>query len=347
MRRLFEDGRSKIVLAIWTLVVSFIALPAFIASARAGDLPDYQLVETFSLPGSGGPLDVLHDGRIIAVVGTSVFIESAPGSRSFSSAGTLAGADFSSFGAAFVRVSKAGDKIAVGNNGGASFTNFQVGVFQVSNLTGAWFNANHSDAEWITNRFLALTAGAIGSPSVVTALDTNSANPAAPVNRTLINNIGGASGGITFDIFGNLYTGNGFASSGPSETGDIKAFPATDWIVPLFGAPAVNFETNGTLIVDLLSASSLGFDAKGNLLVGGGDFFGGTDLDFAAVVNRQNVLAALLGGGPVDPNDPDEVLKLDPDSGNPANFYTIQANINRDELYLVDFSPTVYVFKAP
>lgn len=346
MRRLFEDGYSRIALALCALMVGFLSFAAPMLSAQASTLPDYQLVETFSLPGSGGPFDVLDDGRIIALGGTTVYVESAPGSRSFSSIGVLAGADFSSFGAAFVRMSKAGDKIAVGNGGGASFSNFQVGVFQLSNLAGTWFTANHFDAEWITNRLLALTAGAFGSPSIVTALDTNSSNPAAPVNRTLINNIGGASGGVTFDILGNLYTGNGFASTGPSDTGDIKAFSALQWIGPLFGAPAVNFETSGTPIVDLLSASSLGFDARGNLLVGGGDFFGGTDLDFAAVVNGSDVLQALLGGGPVNPADPNEVLKLDPDGSSSSNLYTIQANHPRDELYVVDSSsPTVFVYQ--
>jgi len=330
------------------LFASLVSLVLPAQPAQAASPPNYQLVETFALPGNGGPFDTLNDGRIITVVGTQVLIETAPGTRAFNSAGTLAAADFSSFGPAFIRVSRAGDRIAVGNGGGASFSNFEVGVFRISDLSGKWFDANHFDGEWINNRFLALTAGAIGSPSVVTVLDTNSSSQTSPVNTTIINNIGGASAGITFDVFANLYTGNGFAGSGPSDTGDVKAFSAIQWITPLLGGAPINFETNGTLIVDVLSASSLGFDAKGNLLVGGGDFLGGTDIDFAAVVNNEDVLGALLGGGPVDPTDPNEVLKLDPDAGNSANFYTIQANTRRREVYVVDFSsPTVFVYREP
>jgi len=332
-----------IVAALFASLASLV-LPA--QAVHAAGLPNYQLVETFSLPGNGGPFDTLNDGRIITVIGSQVFIETAPGTRAFNSVGTLAGADISSFGAAFIRVSRAGDKFSVGNGGGASFTNFEVGVFRVSNLAGNWFDANHFDGEWITSRFLALTAGAIGSPSVVTILDTNSSSQSSPVNPTIINNIGGASAGITFDLFANLYTGNGFTGSGPSDTGDIKAFSAAQWIVPLLGGAPIDFEANGTLVVDLLSASSLGFDAKGNLLVGGGDFLGGTDIDFAAVVNGPDVLGALLGGGPVDSSDPNEVLKLDPDVGNPANFYAIQSNPRRREVYVVS-SPTVFVFREP
>jgi hypothetical protein len=63
------------------------------------------------------------------------------------------------------------------------------------------------------------------------------------------------------------------------------------------------------------------------------------------VVNGAGVLGALLGSGAVDPNDPNEVLKLDPDAGNPTTFYSIQANIVRQEIYITE-TPTVYVFEA-
>ena len=156
-----------------------------------------------------------------AAVFASVFRETAPGSRAFTNLGVLPGADVPSFGVAFVRVSPDGSKIAVGNNGGASFGNFQVGVFTIASLTGTWFSANHFDAAWIDNRFVAITAGSFGSPSFVTALDSSSPNPASPSNVTIVDDIGGASGGVALDGAGNLYAVNGFASGGPSSTGAV------------------------------------------------------------------------------------------------------------------------------
>src|SRR5262249_41363652 len=150
-----------------------------------------------------------------------------------------------------------GARIAVGNNGGASFANFQVGVFAVANLAGTWFNANHFDGEWMDNRFVALSAGAFGLPAFVSALDTTSANPASPSNAVIVSNIGGASGGIAFDNGANLYAANGFAGSGPSGTGAIYAVMAPAWREALRTGVPVNFETQGIPIADLLSGDPL------------------------------------------------------------------------------------------
>ena len=129
-------------------------------------------------------------------------------------------------------------------------------------------------------------------------------DPADPINPTLVTNIGGYSAGITFDTAGNLYAGNGFDAAGPSDTGWIKAFPFSAWAPALTGGPPADFEASGTLIADLLSASTLGFDAEGNLHVGGGDLYGGSDdNDYAGLVRSTSVAAALSGGGPADPFD--------------------------------------------
>lgn len=323
-----------------------IALGALLFAAPAfAQFTPYTLSGTFSLPGSGtGPIDVTPGGRIIALDGTTVYRETAPGAHTFVALGSLAGADFNSFGASFVRVSPDGLRFAVGNNGGASFSHFQVGVFQIASLTGTWFDANSFDGKWISNHQVALTAGTVGSPSIVTVLDTLSPNPASPSNRTIINNIGGASGGIAFDIFGNLYTGNGFSTTGPSGTGTVRAFTSLAWHLALLSGVPLNFETQGVLIIDVLSASSLGFDNHGNFLAAGGDFSGG-DIDYAAVARRADVVQALLGNGPVNPSNPNQVQKLDPDTTNPSDFYSITSNHANGELYLINFgSPTVWFF---
>jgi hypothetical protein len=305
---------------------------------------DYVERQGFDFPSPAGPADVQSDGRILVLSGTTVLRETTPRSRIFVSLGDLPDADFNEFGASFLKISPDGDRIVVGNDGGASFGHFQVGVFAIPLLTGTWFDANSFQAAWINDRLVALTAGTFGSPSIVTAFDTLSSDPAHPSNRTIIDNIGGASGGIAFDTHKNLYTGNGFAISGPSTTGTVKAFPHADWRAALHGGPPVDFEAQGTVIVTVLSAAPLGFDAGGNLLVGGADF-GGGDINFAAFISRAAVRSALGGNGPVNVSDPAQVRKVDPD---PAadSAYNVIINQARDEVYLTSSGSHAFVFRA-
>jgi hypothetical protein len=329
------------------LAVMFSCSLAAIPSVRADTFSGYQPAGSFSLPGSTVSFDALPDGRIITVVQSTVFRETAPGSRVFVSLGALPGADIASFGTAFVRVSPDGTKIAVGNNGGASFSNFQVGVFTVASLTGAWFSANHFDGAWIDNRFVAITAGDFGSPSFVTALDTTSPNPASPSNLIIVDNIGGASGGVAFDGAGNLYAANGFASAGPSLTGAVYAITSPSWHAALSSGVPVNFETHGIPIVDLLSGDPLGFDAAGDLVVGGGNSFSTPpDSNYFAIVRASAVLQALGGGGTIATSDSTKVMKLDPDPA-AGSFYAVGVNRARTEVYAVPGgSTTAFVYRS-
>ncbi len=312
--------------------------------AWADGFPGYQYLHAFSLPAGASVFGVLNDGRLITLVGADVYVETAAGSHGFVQTGTLPAADFPSFGAAFIRVSPDESEIAVGNNGGASFSNYQVGVFDVYTLIGAWFNAGHFDAAWIDNTHIALTAGDFGSPSLVTVLDTTSPNPLIPVNTTIVDNIGGASGGIAFDVAGNLYTGNGFQTSGPSGTGTVKAFTTAAWTTALGGGPLLDFETDGVLIVDVLSASPLAFDGNGNLIIGGGDFSNSTDYDFVALVRASAIADALAGMGAVDPADSAELWRLDPDSDNDFNFFYATHDPSLGRLYVRDGGGPVHSY---
>ncbi len=299
----------------------------------------------FTLPVGAAMFDVLPDGRIITLAGSNVYIETAPTSGTFSSTGTLSGADFPSFGAAFLRVSPDGTRFAVGNNGGASFSNYKIGVFNVGNLAGTWFTAAHYDAAWIDNQRLAITAGDFGSPAFVTVLDTSSPNPSSPDNRTIISGIGGASGGVAFDMSGNLFTGNGFAGDGPSGTGAIRAFSSSLWETAYANSTPLNFETQGLLIVDVLSASPLEFDGEGNLLAGGGDFSQSGETDYVAVVRASAIAASLAGQGAVNTSDPAKVRKLDPDAGNDFNYFFTTANPALSRIYAKDAGETtVHVY---
>jgi len=320
----------------------------FLATGVAGadDFGNYTFAGSFALP-AAGVYDVFPDGRLVTLDGADVYTETAVGSRSFTLLGTLPDADMPDpawSGPAFVSVSPDGGCIAVGNNGGFNWNNYQVGVFSISDLDGDWFAADHYEAEWVDDANLALTAGTSSSTGV-TILDTTT-DPTNPVNTTVITNIGGASAGLAFDTNGNLFTGNGFQFGGPSDTGWIRAFPSTAWQAALAGGPTIDFETDGTLIADLLAAGTLGFDTEGNLHVGGGDLYGGSgDYNYAGLVCSTALADALGGGGAVNPLDPSQVRRFDPDPG-ASSVYDVNCNTVTGELYL-RLGGTVYAYAVP
>lgn len=336
-------GFHSLVSCLYFLIVGALTgiLPR---AARADAFATYQLVETFQVPADTGPLDTLGDGRIILLAGDRVFLETAVGSRSFALKGALSDADIPSFGAAFISVSPDDTKIAVGNNGGSSFVDFKVGILNIETLEGTWYVANHFVAEWISDTHLALAVSDFANGSYVTVLDTTSLDPENPDNPRIIDNVGGASGGLSFDAFGNLFMGNGFATIGPSGTGTVKAFSNASWTGALAGGTALDFEVEGTLIVDVLSAGSLRFDTQGNLFVTGGAT--APDNDSIALVRASAVAAALAGMGPADPDNPAQVRRLDPITTSDFNFYSADHNAATGELYVRDFGDqTIYVYR--
>ncbi len=315
------------------------------SSALADFFSEYSPAAAFQLPAGATTYDVGPDGRIVAMAGANVFLESASGSRSFAQLGTPAGGDFSSFGPGFVRVSPNGTTLAIGNGGGVSFSNYQVGVFDLATLGGDWINASHFDGTWLDDTNLALTAGVFGQPSFVSLLDTTSSDLANPINPVIVNNIGGASGGIAFDSTGNLYTANGFATTGPSETGAVNLFDNAAWLSAMNTANPLDFETEGVTVVDVLSGASLGFDSEGNLFVGGGEF-GGPDVNFSALIRESAILDAMAGLGAADILDTNAVRRFDPDPLSDFNTYDVGFNPVTSELYLRD-GDTVFPFLVP
>jgi endonuclease/exonuclease/phosphatase family metal-dependent hydrolase len=245
----------------------------------------------------------------------------------------------------FLRLSPDGKHFALGTN---SPDNGKIWVFNTDSLTGRWFVLNnHSDAEWYDDSMLAVTSGPMGQPTSVVVISTNSSGNNFN-QTTVVENIGGGSAGITFDDAGNLYTGNGYKFYGPSETGVIKSFTRAKWMAVLQGNDPIDFENDGFVIVDLLSAASLGFDAMGNLYVGGGEYVsgGGGDTNYSAVIKGSVVQKAAQGAGVIDPNDSTSVCRIDPDE-NSENFYTVNSNLLTGELYLTDMmnGPNVYVYR--
>jgi hypothetical protein len=323
---------------------------------RADAFATYAFVGSFELPEGNVVFDILPDGRIIVLVVSDhgggnysheLCVESTVGSREFTECDPLPGEDTDMAAPAFIRVSPDGSKLAVGNNGGVNWDNYQVAIVDLNAMAADWFPIRHWDAEWYDDTHLAITADTLSSTGIVSVFDISSPlDEGAPNPLEVIVNIGGASAGVTFDTLGNLYTGNGLQYGGPSGTGCVKVFESGEWIPVLGGAPALDFEETGIQVVDILSAASLGFDNEGSLHVGGGDLSGGPDdFDCAALVRSSAVAGALAGQGPADPEDPEVVRRFDPDSFSSSNFYAVNYNPVTTEPYMVDFwGTTVYVY---
>jgi len=313
------------------------------AAARSGFAGYGQSFRRVDLPpASGGSFftvgDVMPDGRILSTTGDGVYLETGVGTGAFELVSTL---DTGLFGGApdpaFVRLSPNGSKVALGGGFGkplAVFDTAELGSAATPTLIAGSntdvFNVNHFEAEWLDNNQLALTAGVFGSPAFVSLLDVTS-DTLAPINPIIISNINGASGGITFDTDGRLYTGNGFGSGAPgSDTGWLKVFEPSDWTTT---SPA-DFETDGVFLGDILSAGSLSMDTSGNLFVGGGDFSEG-ETGYLGVVSALAIDDALTGVGSVDINDPKDLLRVDP-LGTGLGFFGSSFNPVTGELFVTD-----------
>lgn len=298
-------------------------------AAQYGLVDRYHQAASRSLPPDpnfAGRVFALHpDGRLVVARGLEILVETSARSGTYQSLGVLPGTP-PLFGPAFIKVAPDGRRLAYGDNDG------HVGVFGFPGLLGQWFDVPHFEAFfWSDTQLL------VSTPGGVSLFDVTSTSATNPINPLVITNVGGASGGIVVDAVGRLYTGNGFMFAGPSATGTIKAFDPSQWQPAASGGIPADFEGSGTLVGTVLSAGSLGFDAEGNLLVGGGDFFGSAGQGFASVILSGALQDALAGIAPVDPSDPVRALQLDPAPG-PSSYYTILHDPSGDALLLQDFA---------
>ncbi len=318
---------------IATLLITSIA----VSSASADVFTSYSYTRTVALPSGTSMFDVQPDGRLAALSGLNLYTETAVGSGLFSLQGTLPTIDIS-YGAAFLRFSPDGTKVAVGNGGSGG--SYNVGVFDSTSLSGAWHALGHYDAEWYDNNSLAVNSGDF-TTSQVTLFNTTTL-----INTTIISGIHGGSGGVAFDTQGRLFAGNGYANGNGSNTGEIRAFERAAWQAALATSP-INFESSGTVIGEALSANTLGFDVEGNLHVGGGDF-SEPDYDYAGLVSAAAITDAIGGGGPIDRLDPVDLRRFDPDAGSDFNFYSVGASPLNAEIYVKDYGvDTLHVYEIP
>lgn len=310
----------------------------------AAGVPSYTLIGSFELPAGSASFDTLPDGRVLSIVGHDFYAQDAASGSTWTRVGSLPAGTISSFGASFVRVSPDGATIAVGDNNfgpGATVYTFASSLLDPSTPSAAtaWASSN-LDAHWASNGRLYIAGASAGGE--VREIDLNSMS-----SRIVLSNIGLSAGGVTTDgSF--LYAGNGFdLVPGGTETGDVRAY---DLAAISSAVSPFDFEASGITVSRALSGASLGFDPLGNMLIGGGDLFGGSsDYGYAAVVDANAIDAALLGG----PAAPDAAeLRLMP--GAAGHSYFPRMNTGTGELIVSYFDnglftpgTTVYRYAIP
>lgn len=299
--------------------------------AQAGVSP-YTLVGSYALPtGLPGDLnpvqvDVLADGRLMGIASDGrILVQSAVNSGSYVQAGAVDSAIFSgmfgNFGASFLSISPDGSRLAIGDNGAFGRVHFveTASLAPMTTSTTVFADAPNYDAAWADGSTMYVSG--FGTSAGVWRVDATSLSA-----TQVIGNAVGGSGGIALRG-GRVFVGDGFNSTdGGAPTGNVRAFD----LAALAGTTdSVEFDT-GTLVADALSASPIRFDSLGNLVVGGGDFFAGSnDFGYAAVIDSDAIFAA-LGGGPFAPDSSE--LRLSP-AGDFA-FYGVDFNEFTNELLL-------------
>jgi hypothetical protein len=171
----------------------------------------------------------------------------------------------------------------------------------------SYYSAAFRDDRYL---FLDEGGGQLGESDIYW-IDTKS----SPAERIpVIASIPGASGGIAFDAAGDLVTGIGWDPN-DTRTGEIKIFDAASISAAVAGGTSMSYDSNGAVVAkNLLSADSLGFDANGNLDVGGGDVFGSSGhYGYAQIVSADVIARVKTGGPPADPNDANDVTVVEPD----------------------------------
>jgi hypothetical protein len=333
----------------------FLTFIAALVGGQGGSSPvmaaisDYQLTRNFTLPTDNTPFSIgalfgsLPSGQLLVLNESQVLTETSVGSGTFNSVGTLSNFNPSG-GPSFLAVSPDGTKAAAGTNGNGSIT-----VFNPSNVASSTnYNVSFDfDAAWFNNTLLAISDG-----NGVQILNTSNGSLA-----TVVSDIGGASGGITFDSAGNLYTGDGFYfGAGPSQTGLIKEFSKASWQSALSSMP-LDFESAGTPVAQLLSASSIGFDNAGNFFAGGADFFGTTgNFGYNALVSADAIQEAIASSptiGLITGSSPPSVLRefdspADDISNTDPGFWTYNnATGELDLRYFGDNNVEVFAVPEP
>ena len=252
--------------------------------------------------------DSLPDGRLVAVNGYNIYLETDYRSGVFDIAATITEKPDP----AFLKVSPGGVKIALGLGYECPVVVFNVSLLNIdvppqlfANNEGSYtpiegvtiIDIAHYYAEWLDDCYLLVNSGAWPGPPYIS--DVGWVNTDTVTSGCLIANIPGASGGICLDNYGNLVVGLGYSDT-ESDVGIMRIFAADDIQTAISGGSAIDFSTGG-LLCSSLSAGHMVIDHDDNLFVGGGDYVWG-DIDAMGYIEKISLVYGEIPepGQPVD-----------------------------------------------
>lgn len=285
---------------VLVLAISF-ALPA-VSSAEDVALPPPEPGSFFTV------FDYAQDGRIVAFDGFTVFIQQAVNMPAFEAIGTLPEFFRGGTDPAFIEVSPDGNTLILGGGaGGFQFSDpaFNGAMFSLpiegGTATQIGLFPFHIQPAFRNPGELFFGQGEtfgffVGSIELL--------NLKTGVKQSVVGNIPGDPGGVTFNARGDLFVGLG-AASNLSRVGEIRRFDKHDINNAISSGVPLDFDSDSTLIAQILNAGDLEFGSTGNLFVGGGDLFGITgSLGFIAEIDR-NTAQVINRFDPID-GDPDD-----------------------------------------
>jgi hypothetical protein len=302
------------------VLMTVVSMTPATASALPG-LPNEQVPVPSPHPGSFFTVfDYLVDGRLVAFDGFTVFRQRTAVSDELTPIGTLPAAFSGATDPAFVVASPDGSRLILGAGaGGSKFPDpaFNGNIFELPTSGGTatligTFPFSIQGTFFLNRNSFLFGQGETFGPFVgsIEVLDLHTHQA-----RSVIGHIPGDPGGIDFDSQGNLFVGLG-AAADAARTGEIRRFDRQRIIRAVLLGTLLDFDTDSTLVAEVLNAGDLDFDSRGRLFVGGADF-AEPDLGYVAEVD-------VTTGQVVDRFDP---VDGDPNDG---DFRFFEIAVSRD-----------------
>lgn len=323
------NQRTNPIRALVMILALFFTWPAVLAAENV-ILPPPEPGSFFTV------FDYSRDGRVVAFDGFTVFIQQAVNMPEFTAIGTLPETFRGGTDPAFVEVSPDGNTLILGGGaGGFQFPDpaFNGAMFSMpiegGTATMIGLFPFHIQPAFRNPGELFFGQGEtfgffVGS---VELLDLKTGT-----KQSVVGNIPGDPGGVTFNARGDLFVGLGSASD-LTRIGEIRRFDKHDINYAISTGVPLDFDNDSTLIAQVLNAGDLEFGSTGNLFVGGGDLFGITgSFGFIAEIDRNT-------GRIINRFDP---IDGDPDDGDfvffGLSFTSVQCQLGAVDLFSF-FSP--------
>ncbi|HEV3001586.1 MAG TPA: hypothetical protein VGW75_12670 [Solirubrobacteraceae bacterium] len=247
-------------------------------------------------PASGSfytAFDYTTDDRIIAFDGFTVYEQQDAASDAMTPVGSIPEEYRGATDPSFVSVSPTDDLVLLGAGAGGSKypdPDYNGNIFRMDLNTGAASLVGRYPwnilGDFISQHHFVFGQGETYGffTGSVEVLDLRTG-----ATRSIVKEIPGDPGGVAFDRgddgHGNLFVGLGSAQDS-DRNGEVRRFSKNAVKAALDGGPALDFDTQSTLVTEILNAGDLAFGAHGQMFVGGGDF-GEPDLGYVAKVDPK------------------------------------------------------------